>query len=193
MTPQEIDELVERKVAERTAHLTAHVDQLIKEKRKLVADRKPDVLDEAERAMRAADRYLKGQVNFGTDGYATDKATITRAEARDPQAYQKAKATAEQRNVPLVITDGDADPALVNNARGAPSTVKFVEDERTLWAHQEMQRQVGIIELNRRAAAAGKSLRIFKSADDLDPEARSKHDRIIDAGDPDALLFEGGE
>lgn len=103
--------------------------------------------------------------------------------------YQRLKAQAQERGVPYVIEDDATDPALVNNARGAPSIVKFVEDERTLWAHQEMQRQVGIIELNRRAAVAGKTLRIFKSANDLDPEARAKHDRILDAGDPDALVF----
>ena len=172
------------------ARVTQNRDSILREKKALEHRRDP-VLSEAERMIRLADRYLK--VDNGLVQYQTDKVAITRAEARDPQAYQKARATAEQRRVPLVITDGDADPALVNNARGAPSTVKFVEDERTLWAHQEMQRQVGIIELNRRAAAAGKTLRIFNSADDLDPEARAKHDRILEAGDPDALLFEGSE
>jgi hypothetical protein len=190
MTEQEIADLVARnqQLEADLARVTQNRDSILREK-KALEHRRAD--DETDRVLRLADRYLKGQVNFGTDGYATDRVTITRAEARDPQAYQKAKATAEQRKVPLVIVDGDADPALVNNARGAPSTVKFVEDERTFWAHQAMQRQVGIIELNRRAAAAGKTLRIFKSAEDLDPEARAKHDRILEEGDPDALLFEG--
>lgn len=66
MTPQEIEALVEQKVAERTASLQqeldrvkANRDQVIAEKRKLVADRKSDVLTEAERMIRLADRALK--------------------------------------------------------------------------------------------------------------------------------------
>jgi len=182
MTPEE-------KIAALEAELAAvkkNRDSILKEKREL--EGRSPVLAEADRMIRLADRALK--VDNGLDGYATSRVVIPRRAT--PAEYQALKAEAEKRGVPYAIEGGDADPALVNNARGAPSTVKYVEDERTFWAHQEMQRQVGIIELNRRAAAAGKTLRIFKSADDLDPEARAKHDRILEAGDPDALLFEGG-
>jgi hypothetical protein len=207
MTPEQIAALVDQKVAEKTAHLQAHVDQLIKEKRKLIEDRKqpedsfervmrdadavlasskPD--PEFDRVMRAADKLLAPKTNLPS----ADRVCVPRH--ADPATYRELKAQAEKRGVPLVfVEEGPGDPTQRNFGRDANSRVKFVETDATFYANQAMQRSLGIVELDRRAAAAGKSLRIFRSADDLvnDPEALQKHARILDAADPDTLVFGG--
>jgi hypothetical protein len=196
MTPQEIESLIEQKLAERTASLQQELDQvkrnrdqILDEKRRLVAARKQPE-SEAERMIRLADRVLK--IDNGLDQYQTDKVVVPRH--ADPATYRELKAQAEKRGVPLVFSDdAPGDPTMRNHARDQASRIKVVETDATYYANQALQRSVGIAELSRRASAAGKSLRIFRSLDDLknDPEAVSKHQRIEEAGDPETLVFGG--
>jgi hypothetical protein len=113
----------------------------------------------------------------------------------DPQTYyRELKERAAKLGVPLVFSEeGPGDPTMRNHARDGASRVKVVETDSTFYANQALQRSVGVAELSRRAAAAGKSLRIFRSLDDLknDPEAVAKHSRIEEVGDPETLVFGG--
>jgi hypothetical protein len=59
-----------------------------------------------------------------------------------------------------------------------------------LYANQAMQRSLGVAALIQQADAKGKTLRIFRSPDDLDPEGQAVHARIVAEGDPNAFVFE---
>jgi hypothetical protein len=177
-----------RELEDTLTRVTANRDDILREKRDLEG-RQPPKLSETDRLLRAADRVLK--INYGVDQYQTDRVIIPRR--CPPAEYQRLKAEAEQRGVPYEVAEADADPALSGHARPAESNIRFVEDEKTFFAHQAMQREVGIIELDRRAKAKGKVLRVFRTPDDLSPDARALHDRLVAEGDPDNLLLPGGE
>jgi hypothetical protein len=187
MDEAQLQALIDQRVAERTRELEAKLDQVAKNRDSILREeRELEGRDESARLMRAADRILnppKPDI-----GQPSDRILIPRGTS--PAEYQRLKALAAERGVPYFVGDERSDPALANTARGETSRVKFVEDERTLWANQEMQRQVGIVELSRRAAVAGKRLRIFRSADELEPEARARHDRILQDAEPDKLVHD---
>lgn len=174
-----------RELEDQLARVTANRDDILREKRELEGRPAPK-LSETDRLLRAADKVLA--IDNGADRFNTVSQVVVERHA-DHATYVEAKAKAEKLGVPLVFADGNSDPALAGNARPAESNVRFVEDERTYYAHQAMQRQVGVVELSRRAAEKGKRLHIFRTPEDLSPDARARHDRIVAEGDPDNLLL----
>jgi hypothetical protein len=178
MTPEE--ELVALK-AELEA-VKANRAQIIEEKRALVAARVPADMQKVRDTM----RELGIRPSY-EDATPTDRVLIQRH--CPPAEYQRLRADALKRGVPYVVEDAATDPALSGHARPTDSRIKFVEDEKTFFANQAMQREVGIVELTRRASAAGKVLRIFRNVEDLSPEAQAKHARLEVANDPDDLVF----
>jgi hypothetical protein len=179
MTPEEIAALVEQRVAERTQELEAKLaaveknrDSILREKRELEGRTKP---------------AGGASIHEETARQPDEQVVIPRH--ADPQTYQRLKAAAEQRGVPYIVADEGGDQTAL--ARAPDSKVKFVETDKTLYANQAMQRSIGVAALIQQADAKGKTLRIFRSADDLDPKARAKHARIVADGDPSVFVFEG--
>lgn len=117
--------------------------------------------------------------------------TISRAEARDFQKYQAAKAAAKAAGVELEIVD-------TNRAAPGPaatSRVKFLEDapSRTVYANKEVVREAGGLQrLKETAARDGKRVVVFRSVDDLPSHLHRAHAEAIAAKQPDTLL-DGGE
>ena len=181
-----ISALIDQRVAERTRELQEQLDRVTKNRDSILREKRElEGRAETDRLMRAADRATHiptVPANIGKP----DRIHIPRG--TPPQEYARLKAEAERLGIPYFVGDDRSDPALANTGRGEPSRVKQVEDEATLWANQHLQRQVGVVELARRAAVAGKRLRIFKSADELSPEARAVHDQILADNDPRTLV-----
>jgi hypothetical protein len=190
MTEQEIAALVARnqELEQQLERVTKSKENILREKKALEHRRG---LDPEMAARRQQMRDLG--VSTGIDDLPpTDRVVVPRHAT--PAQYREAKERAAKLGVPLTFSDdAPGDPTQRNFGRDDVSKVKVVETDAAYYANQALQRSVGVAELSRRASAAGKSLRIFRSIDDLknDPEAVSKHARIEEAGDPETLVFGG--
>jgi hypothetical protein len=136
-------------------------------------------------ASRWADSVLKPRNDIGTP---LKEVILSRDEARDAQKYQAAKALAQRENVPLRI-DGfvEQTPAYV---RGPESVVKKIETDNAVFISDAYRRRIG-------AQAAqnmgkGKTVIVFRSPDELPREAQAQHKAILDAQNPEDLLFDEG-
>jgi hypothetical protein len=193
MTEQELAALIDQKVAERTRELedkltriTANRDDILREKRELEGR---SIMPDPDVGRRRTEALALGDRTGIEDLPAADRVVIPRH--ADAPTYQRLKREAEQRGVPYVVADEETDPVDAGFDRAPNSKVKFVETEKTLYANQAMQRLLGIAALIQQAAAKGKTLRIFRSPDDLDPKAQTMHAHIVAAGDPNSFVLEG--
>jgi len=184
MTPEEKIAAIETELAA----VKKNRDSILREKRELEG-RSPG-LDPEMAARRQQMRDLG--VSTGIDDLPpTDRVVVPRH--ADPAAYREAKARAEKLGVPLVFSvEGPGDPTQRGFVRDANSRVKYVETDGVLYANREMLSVLGVAGLNAEAEKRSKRLSLFRSIDDLPAEAQAKHARILEGGDPDQLLFEGG-
>jgi len=111
--------------------------------------------------------------------------SISRDEARNPQAYREAKARAQAAGVELEIVDANAAP---QGRRGSP--VKYVSDDDagTLWVNQSLVERHGQQRMRQKAADEGKQFRAFRDVTDLPDEIAARHAEIIASGDRSNLL-----
>ena len=176
-----------RELEDKLDRVTANRDNILAEKRQLEGRG----LSPEMAARRQQMRDLG--VSTGIDDLPpTDRVVVPRH--ADPAIYRELRAQAEKRGVPLVFSDdGPGDPTQRNFARDANSKVKYVETDGVLYANRAMLGVLGTGGLSQEAAKRNKRLSLFRSIDDLPAEAQAKHARILEANDPDALLFQGGE
>lgn len=112
--------------------------------------------------------------------------TILRAEARDFQKYQAAKAAAKAAGVELEIVDANA------AAPVKASPVRFIHDAQggILHANKRLIETIpgGLPRLRQLAAEKNAHLRLFKTVDELPDEAAAQHAEIIASQDRSNLL-----
>jgi hypothetical protein len=187
LTQEQLEALISSKVSEATRGLQDRLtsaeknrDAIKREKDSLLGKRRSDKLTTA------VDTYIKtGNWDHVKSDAKPDRIVIPRGAS--PQEYRQLKAHAQKMGVPYEV----AFDAPTHSPR--VSKVKYVETDLALYVNREQQRRLGVQRLLEMAQQKGKRLIAFRDVDDLPAEARAKHDRIVQAGDPDAFVFEDGE
>jgi len=193
MDEKQLETLVDTAVREAVDRTTKALTEKFEQQTKGLRENRDRLLAEKKSAKLDAvvDRYLKtgnwdhvqgGNPTSGPGGEIVFQRGAPHAE------YRRLKEQAEKAGVLFRVVDyGDESPG------PTPSKVKYVETDSVLYVNREQQRRLGVQSLLEMAQQKGKKLIAFRHVDDLPPEAQAKHARIVDAGDPDAFVFEGGD
>jgi hypothetical protein len=135
-----------------------------------------------------SDPALTGKTAPTDYGVKQTEVLISRAESRDHQKYQAAKAEAAAKGLQVRIVDEHA-AAPVSTSR-----VKYLDDapSRTLYSNKEVLREAGGYQrLKQNAERDGKRLVVFKNVDELPEHLHRAHAETLAANKPDTLLGGG--
>lgn len=142
-------------------------------------------LDQKYPGSKFADAVLPSNTDFNDHKPAevVIKKGISHAE------YVAAKELAAKEGVPFRVEGDEPTPALVRNSDGSP--VKKIETDTHVYVNNELRRKLGV--QGALQLAGSKQLVVFRSPDELPAEAQAKHRAILEARDPDDLIFDEGD